>query len=563
MSLINFAGGLSQMGASIADTAGQAGLQAQRAQLENQKLVLASQLAGQQYDVQAKRLALIPQAVSMDAYLKAIGHPGGLKDFGFDAAGAGGNGPGPAAGGARTAQSTSSDEGAAAPAPTTTTGGGNSAFPQGAPVVTPMGEKGRPMGVPLPPGWTPQQAAIAGPEALQKAWAEWAKPQNMREGSTLQYFNFQTGNMETLTRNPKMPEGTYYDAKTNSTVQINGALPAIQATKYAESSGTSQGALPAELRKIGAQGSQARETAGFQKGLDVATDLVPKYDPETKSTTMVTKSDALALARAGHGVTAPPEAGRPDPNANPKVGLQGDGSYKTPNGTVIPPAPIVPKRGGGFQAKPSAADEATQSTYAETIKGWEDAVEPSIMAEQRFQAMGDALKATNSGQWAQRSYDFAQLLGVPKLGGTSVAQAQIILKNNFGAALNVLSSTKGLTRFTQNELAASQKNLPSIGLQPEANAAIIAQSIGAARFQRSLAEDWNQAQQLGYSDPLTFRDAWVRANPIQGFIDQAKQELGPLKGQAAPPAPKVGVVQQGYRFKGGDPANPQSWEQVH
>lgn len=45
MSLINFGGGLASMGQSIADTAGQAGLLAQKSQLEQQRDVLASQLA--------------------------------------------------------------------------------------------------------------------------------------------------------------------------------------------------------------------------------------------------------------------------------------------------------------------------------------------------------------------------------------------------------------------------------------------------------------------------------------------------------------------------------------
>lgn len=45
MSLINFGAGISQMGASVADSAGQAGLLAQKAQLETQKEILANQLA--------------------------------------------------------------------------------------------------------------------------------------------------------------------------------------------------------------------------------------------------------------------------------------------------------------------------------------------------------------------------------------------------------------------------------------------------------------------------------------------------------------------------------------
>jgi hypothetical protein len=39
------------------------------------------------------------------------------------------------------------------------------------------------------------------------------------------------------------------------------------------------------------------------------------------------------------------------------------------------------------------------------------------------------------------------------------------------------------------------------------------------------------------------------------------QRLGIGKGTATA-APKVGTVQDGYRFKGGNPADPKSWEKV-
>jgi hypothetical protein len=110
-----------------------------------------------------------------------------------------------------------------------------------------------------------------------------------------------------------------------------------------------------------------------------------------------------------------------------------------------------------------------------------------------------------------------------------VAQAQIILKNNFGTALATLGASK-LGRITQNEIFAQAKNLPSVGLQPAANAAIIAQGIGGARYNQALANNWPVAQQQGYSDPLEYQREFTRANPLQKFIDNAKAEMGPLKG---------------------------------
>ena len=146
-----------------------------------------------------------------------------------------------------------------------------------------------------------------------------------------------------------------------------------------------------------------------------------------------------------------------------------------------------------------------------------------------------------SGAWATAKADIGKNLiaaGVPTdtvndILNTDPAKAEIIMKNNFGASLSTLSASK-LGRITQNEIFAMQKNLANPDLQPEANLAIIGQGIGIARFQQHLANDWNQAIQLGYSDPATYQQAWIKANPLQKFIDDATKEIGPLKGMRAP-----------------------------
>lgn len=607
--LINLGSGLSAMGQGIADV----GSQGLKNSFDAQKMVLASQLEGKQYDVAAKRMALIPQAVSMDAYLKAVGHPGGLSDFGVNMSGmssgdgasapqqapsapanngvagmaqdvggapAGNSGPynggsAPSGGG-----NAPSNGGAGNSSSSGSSGGGVSdkaaaAFPKGAPIVTPIGDKGKVLGVPLPPGWTPAMAQIAGPTALSAAWEKFSSPGAIRPGGAIPFFNFNTGKMETLYQQPNTPMGSLYDPTTKSYVRIGNADDAISSAAYNTSRGTSQGSLPADLTKIGATGAQQRGTEAFKTQLENANTLVPKYDQAQGRTVMVTRGDALAMANGGTPMTTTPVAGDAG-SGQSKVGLQKDGSYRTSSGTTIPAPPKLPARQAGLQQGPSAADKATQSVYDETIKGWQDSVEPSTFAEQRMLAIADAMKATQTGAWAETKQDIAHKLmqygvlspdAANKLLGADVGQAQITLKNNFGAALNVLSGTKGLSRFTQNELFATQKTMPGIGLQPEANLAIMAQAIGAARFQRHMAADWNTARQIGYNDPLAFRDAWIDANPIQGFIDQAKGEIGPLKGMAdthAPsglPMPKVGTVQQGYTFMGGDPANSDNWKQ--
>jgi hypothetical protein len=553
MGLINLGAGLSAMGGVIAEQAGHLALEQQKSDLERQAIMLSSQLAGEREHAaraetgalaegQAKNLSLIPQAASIDAYLRATGHSGGLADFGYRMPG--GSTPptssSPAPTQADTAPAmgndgmpTSASAGAASPQAIN-----GSTFPQGAPVVTPIGGKGKVLGIPLPPGWTAQMAAVAGPDALSKAWAEWSKPGNIRPGSAIPYFNFSTGKMETLFQQPNTPEGYLYDQTSNSYVKINNADEAISGTEAAKSSGSSQGALPAKLSEITATGNQARTTEGFKAGLEAATTLVPSYDPVTQTTRMVPKAEALKAAQSGTGIQAPPMGGEAPAS---DTGFQKDGSFKMPDGSAIPPVPKAVKQpGGGFQAAPSAADAATQSVYPEIIKGWAESVGPAVQAEQRFHAMAEALKAMQSGQWASAKATIGTHLiaaGLPKdlvtqVLGTDPAQAQIILKNNFSAALSTLSAAR-LGRITQNEIFALQKNLANPDLQPEANLAILAEGIGVARFQQSLAGGWNTARQLGYADPLVYEEKWMTANPIQKFVDQAKSEIGPLKGMSA------------------------------
>lgn len=70
--------------------------------------------------------------------------------------------------------------------------------------------------------------------------------------------------------------------------------------------------------------------------------------------------------------------------------------------------------------------------------------------------------------------------------------------------------------------------------------------------QEDIANAWNQRIQSGELDD------WYKYSkrPKKPFEIPARQ------GGGVPSAPAVGTIQNGYRFKGGDPASPTSWEQV-
>jgi len=74
-----------------------------------------------------------------------------------------------------------------------------------------------------------------------------------------------------------------------------------------------------------------------------------------------------------------------------------------------------------------------------------------------------------------------------------------------------------------------------------------------------LANAINYARELLTNKTETFREGGYRVP--EGTVERSKASQQPAQ-QAAGKGPKVGTVEGGYRFKGGDPANPSSWVKV-
>jgi muramidase (phage lysozyme) len=249
----------------------------------------------------------------------------------------------------------------------------------------------------------------------------------------------------------------------------------------------------------------------------------------------------------GAAGTAPAAAPAPTPTAPAYGGLGVTEPLPTSHGTVIPPvttaAPIV---GSPEYLK---AKQSGKGGWADTEQEWAASRGAAKKAEQAAFAVADALKKFQSGAAAGELADVqAKLRAVgidlpDRLLGNS-AEAQKVVKYNFS---QTISSMKG---FDANPAAYQIKlafeNWANTNLQPEANLAILAQSVGLARWQEKLQQDFSEAKKYGWRDPQDFMLKWdqVPTNSLQSFVARAEQEIGPLKG--APGAPPGSTPRRSY-----------------
>jgi hypothetical protein len=206
----------------------------------------------------------------------------------------------------------------------------------------------------------------------------------------------------------------------------------------------------------------------------------------------------------------------------------------TEQGTTIPPATEqAPINRAGAYLKDALPE------WSKTETAWSAALPNLSAADVQMNAIADALKKTQSGSFATDKADIAAKLKavgieLPASVWGDPAQVQIALKNNAVGTLNTLKGTT--SRFTQMEFDRISKALANPDLQPEAALSILSESLGQIHSGMAQANDWAAAKQAGWQNPIDFQRAWTKANPTQKFVDQAKAQIGPLKGMPGGPS---------------------------
>ena len=196
--------------------------------------------------------------------------------------------------------------------------------------------------------------------------------------------------------------------------------------------------------------------------------------------------------------------------------------------TVLPPvtdqAPIP---------QTPAELKETVPAWRKTVSDWNTSSQASQQAEQRLNSIASAFKQIQTGEWTTDKAHFAAMLKSAGLDPTKFnlddpAAAQTALHENYVETLQQLKAST--PRFTQMEFKALSENKEHPNLQPSANLQMLSEDIAQLRQSRDIPRDFAIAQQHGWRDPQSFEQAWLRQNPLKGYVDQARAEIGPLKG---------------------------------
>jgi hypothetical protein len=173
-------------------------------------------------------------------------------------------------------------------------------------------------------------------------------------------------------------------------------------------------------------------------------------------------------------------------------------------------------------------------------------------------------KVPESGNFAELQLGLSKTLkkfGMEKgmidnmVGITDVASAEAYKSRTMDFVMKRIAQTKGA--ISEKEMKAFESSVAGIKNTPEGNKMILDFAEKVANRQKLAAKRLRKYGRTS-NDFLNYQDDWeqyIDANPLKGY------ELKNKPNDDNQNSPQVGTVVDGYKFLGGDPANPESWGQ--
>lgn len=224
--------------------------------------------------------------------------------------------------------------------------------------------------------------------------------------------------------------------------------------------------------------------------------------------------------------------------------------------SYVPPAPP----GGGFPPIPRGATglppgyEDQAADAAKVPAEWAKQSGELDVMKNRLRELNYLGKLTESNQWASSkaeisghlkglalaydpTYDVSKM-DADKWGKPAETQQTIKDVTQLAMAAARAQSARGTNMVLQESLLTT----PMADMQPVARWNLINHNVAAIDRSQQMMSDWQEAQKQGWKDPNVFQQQWIKANPIDKWVQSASEKAGNFAGMPLPPKLHVGAV---------------------
>lgn len=314
-------------------------------------------------------------------------------------------------------------------------------------------------------------------------------------------------------------------------------------------------------------GPEAGAKVGAEKAAGAPYDLLDVRDPATGAPGKMSVAEYL---KRKSGMPAMPGIPKPAPVHDapaasgsatveqPKTnqaGPQVDPNTAEVKSYVPPPPP-----GGGLPTIPPGSTGLPPG-YDEQMK--EAAKVPAEWAQEsgdldtmknRFRELNYLGKLTESNQWATSKSEIASHLKAIALAYDPAADVSKMDADKWGKPAETQQVIKDVTqlamaaaraqgaRGTNMVLQEAMLTTPQADMQPAARWTLINHGIAAIDRRQQMISDWQAAQANGWKDPNVFEQQWLKANPIDKWIQATSQKAGNFAGMPLPAKLHIGAV---------------------